>query len=69
MKAMYYEDGWVAKVQILDDTSDAEIERLKLKIIETIEESSTIETPADEHVFDVTQRFDNYGEIYEVIRI
>jgi hypothetical protein len=37
---VYREDDWVAFVEVLEDTSDKEWERYKLKVIKTIKETN-----------------------------
>lgn len=53
--ALYREDGAVFKVEILEDTSDAEWRRYKLKILTVLEQSPLYATPFTEgEVFDVS---------------
>ncbi len=59
--ADYYEDDWVAEVQILDDTSDNEFERYKLKVV-----SKMFVTPENGHIFDVEQKHDCGNLVFEL---
>ncbi len=50
---IYREDGWVAKVEILEGNSDDEWERYRLKVLETIENYSLFRSPANGTEFTV----------------
>jgi hypothetical protein len=52
----FREDGWVAEVEVLEDTSDTEWERYKLKVIRTLRDSAIVKTPPDGEIFDVCSR-------------
>ncbi len=67
MNAVYYEDGWEARVQILDDTSDTKFERYKLKVVNTVVECPTIGHIEDGHVFDVEQERGTFDK-FELIK-
>jgi len=54
----FREDGWRAEVEVLEDTSDAEWERYKLKVLRTLRHSRIFKTPPEGHVFDVCSRRD-----------
>ena len=56
MTASYFEEGWEARVHILDDTSDEEFERYKLRVVHTVEESELLGPIEDGKVFDVIQK-------------
>ena len=51
---IFSEDGWKAEVEVVEDTSDAEWSRYKLKVIRTLRHSTIHETPEDGTVFDVS---------------
>lgn len=54
--AIYFEDGWKARVEILQDNSDSEWEKYQLKVIETLEDSAIFDTPPDGDVFEVSNK-------------
>ena len=51
--AMFNEEGWLAKVEILEDNSNEEWEKYKLKVIETIENFGYFKTPENGYEFSV----------------
>jgi len=67
MKATYYEEDWVAIVEIIDDTSTDEIEEFKLKVVTTLESGGIIEPKSDGSIFDVCQKRDE-NDIYELVK-
>jgi len=66
--AIYSEEGWTAKVEILEDNSDNEWQRLKLKVLEVIKENPVLNMPAVDEIFDVRQKHAYYGVVYEIKR-
>ena len=50
----YSEDGWVADVEILEDSSNDEYYNFKLKVIRTKRDSYYFKTPPDGDIFDVS---------------
>ncbi len=56
---IYYEDGWAAKVEILDNKSDEKWERYTLRVIKTIQESSIVISPEDNGIFSCERIIDN----------
>lgn len=52
---IFEEDGWIAEVEILEDTSDKECFRYKFKVIKTLREPIIFKTPTDGDVFNVDQ--------------
>ena len=54
--AVYHEDGWVAEVEIVSDTSDAKWDRKTLRVVRTLRNNSILKTPPDGKVFDVEKR-------------
>ncbi len=53
---IYRDDDWKAEVEVLEDTSDDEWARYKLKVVKTIRESRMYKTAQDGDVFSVMQR-------------
>jgi hypothetical protein len=49
----YKEEGWLARVEILEDNSDSEWDRFKLKVLGTIMPSPIFKTPEDGTIFEV----------------
>lgn len=70
---VYYEDGWMAEVEILEDNSDEEWKRYKLKVIRTIIESELYNPIEDGTVFEVSRRKGVYyagmWQLYEQLRL
>lgn len=58
MKTGQYEeeDGWIAEVEILEDNSDKEWLRYKLRVIRTLQPPHLYTTPADGEIFSVDRR-------------
>lgn len=52
--ALYSEEGWEAKVEILENNSNGEWERYKLKVIETLHNSGPFKTPPNGYIFSVS---------------
>lgn len=53
---IYCEDDWKAEVEILEDNSDAEWARYKLKVIKTLRESRMYKPTPDGEIFSVDQK-------------
>ena len=58
--AIYSEDGWKAKVEILEDTSTEKYYQYKLKVLFTILDSSMFKTPPDGDIFTMYQIKDGF---------
>jgi aconitase B len=54
--AIFEEDRWIAEVEILENTSDAEYSRYKLKVIKTIQRPVIFSEPPDGTEFSVIQQ-------------
>lgn len=54
--AIYMEEGWVAEVEILEDSSDEKWGRYKLKVIKTLGDSLVFKAPEIGHVFTVDSK-------------
>lgn len=52
----YNEDGWRARVKVLEDTSDKTHYRYKLEVLKTLEDSPVFISPAIGTVFDVNKK-------------
>lgn len=55
-KMIYREDDWKAEVEVLEDTSDDEWERYKLKVVKTLRESRMYKSTPDGEIFSVEQK-------------
>lgn len=56
---IYREEDWIAKVEIVEDSSDDEWYRYKLRVLGTVISSRFFKTPEDGHVFDVCFKKDS----------
>jgi len=59
----YREDDWKAEVEVLEDNSDSQWERYKLKVIRTLRESRIYKPTPDGTIFDV-ERNKKYNGAY-----
>ena len=59
----YEEDGWLAKVEVLEDNCNEEESRYLLKVLGTILNPWICKTPEDGHVFEVfmKKQYRHYG--------
>ena len=57
MKTMTYrEDDWVAEVEVVENNSDEQWDKFKLKVVKTIQPSQIYKPTKDGTVFDVSAR-------------
>jgi hypothetical protein len=61
MRKIYKEDDWMALVEILEDLSDDEFDRFKLKVVRTIRPSKIFKPVPNGTEFQVEQRKDSPG--------
>lgn len=60
---IYREDDWEAEVEVLENNSNDEWFKYKLKVIRTLRETGRYIPTSDGHIFSVSKRkrIDNFG--------
>jgi len=53
---VFTEDDFIAEVEVLEDNSDEEWKKYKLKVLRTIRPSAIYKTIPDGHIFEVSLR-------------